>query len=382
MRQPTLYIHAGMHKTGSTAFQKTAARHSQTLRAHGLAYPDLPQPNHSHFLVSQFAGPGDVMNRRVARLRRNGLDVFLDESDRLRAEFEAYLAKTANDGLDGIISGEDIAIVGVSGLTTLRDLALQHFSNIVVVALVRPPRSFMHSAAQQLIKSGSTLASFAADPPAPSYRGRFGPLIEVFGQDNVRFTLYTQQMRREKAIVPTLLRMIDREGVTFDDVGPQSANVALPQTAAKLLLMVNAKLRKRQRPDGLPAPIADALADGPFAEFVDKAVTARGEGFRWPGKIVRKLQAVPGPSFRLPLEIIEKGLETGASSTEWMSQTMGVDIAAADEPASPSSPDAADLSALSEAEVADICTALSDDKQARRAARKKAEATAASPTAN
>ncbi|MEM8854341.1 MAG: hypothetical protein AAGD34_11625 [Pseudomonadota bacterium] len=378
MKEPTLYIHAGMHKTGSTAFQKAAARHSDVLRAHGLIYPDLPLPNHSHFLVTQFAGPGDVMTRRVARLRRNGLDAFLDESDQLRASFETYLEKTAGEGHDGIISGEDVAIVGTSGLTELRDLALQHFAKVVVVALVRPPRSFMHSAAQQLIKSGATLTTLAADPPVPGYRGRFGPLIDVFGRDNVRFALYTEQMRQEKAIVPALMDMLDRSNVSLTDLGSIAANVSLPQTAAKLMLMVNGALNRRERPDMIPAPIAEALADGPFDEFVERALNAGNERYRWPGQIIRRFQDVPGPSFRLPADIVEKGLAATTPATEWMSETMGVDINAADDTASP---EPGDLSDLSEAEVADIANALTEDKRARRAARMEAQ-DAASPSAD
>ncbi len=178
-------IHAGMHKTGSSAIQDGLSRHE----ADDFHYLDWYSSNHCELFVYLFEAEADA--RTYHAIRARGPD-FAARIPGIRAE---WLARTAAQldrcqGKTVLFSAEDISHpVMARALPAMKDFFSRWTDDIRVLAYVRSPMSFAQSAFQQMLKDGGARKF---DPVLlwPRYRERFEPLDRVFGPENVTLRSY------------------------------------------------------------------------------------------------------------------------------------------------------------------------------------------------
>ena len=352
---PTFYFHIGMHKTGSTALQSWCARHRAELARAGLRYPDLPEPNHGNFYVTQF---NPVRERYAERLRRRGKSTYFDRRTDVRERFERFLAGAAAEGADVLSSGEAASYLRPRALREIADVVGRHFDRVIVLALVRPPRSFAASLSQEKIKAGDSFDGLLERPPVPHYRRRFQSFIDVFGDDSLRLGIFHRERLREGCVLQTVLSMTDRDVSALAAARAPRANESIGMAAAKLLSAVHHAAREPGRRPDVPEPVLARLARWEHGRFLDGIGAFGGRDVLWPRRLRRRVHAIEGAPFAVPEAIQERVRDLSGEDVAWMSGRLGVDLAALDVPPTGVAPTLEECRRFNAAEVEAICRAL------------------------
>ena len=145
MRVRKIYVHVGLHKTGSTSIQRACWFNKDTLKKNGIIYPELlrnelkPVPNHSGFFREWYE-----------QATTHGGGIFLNHED--------YYGRQIMDidkHFDILLSGEFLSIP--SNYAALRRFITRNFPNCVIetIVYVRSPYSHMCSRLSMSIKRGT-----------------------------------------------------------------------------------------------------------------------------------------------------------------------------------------------------------------------------------
>lgn len=169
-----VFIHVGMHKTGSTSIQHSFSQ----FKHEGIRYLQLGNSNHSAVHATLFLQEPEKYpaHKRNGRSLQDVLDLRSLFLDRVKQE----LATAKEECF--ITSGEDISIMDEASLARMRDFFLEYCDKITIVGYVRPPGSLMASALQQRIVGGQ---SVKIESLYPEYEARFSKFDRVFGRKNV-----------------------------------------------------------------------------------------------------------------------------------------------------------------------------------------------------
>ncbi len=175
MKKKTLFLHVGLHKTGTTSIQKNLMDHEQALRLEGYCQPDRlgrPAPGH----------------HRVARLLIDkGPTVFVD-----------HLIEAAD--LDNIIVSSEsfTTLIQLRQFWTaeLVDLINKHF-DVVPILMLRRQDYMMESVFSQKAKHEHKVSRHAV----PNYHYNYLKVVEVlevsFGRDNLQIVIYRDDKRSD-----------------------------------------------------------------------------------------------------------------------------------------------------------------------------------------
>ena len=150
---PRLYVHCGLHKTGTTALQDFLAAQAATLARAGVLYPRAGRPG--------VAGGQHNIAWRLAGDRR--FDPAWGDLDALAAEIDGF------DG-DVALSSEDFEglLTTPGGLAPLADLAAAGGRALVLILYVRHQADYLESLYYQCLKAGLRVefAQFAREAVA------------------------------------------------------------------------------------------------------------------------------------------------------------------------------------------------------------------------
>lgn len=239
------FVHAGMHKTGSTSIQRTLARQPEP----NFTYVDWPVANHSTLfeLLTQTASsplrllrPLGITPANLARRRRPA-------RNRLREQLAALRSP-------GVFSAETIFSADVVRLrrfaAVLSDLPI----TVQVLMYVRPPVSFAHSAFQQRLK-GSPNWRLDPDRLIPDYQRAIAALDEVFGRDQVSLRAYHPWKFPQGDVVQGFAQAL---GLHLSNRSVEVANRGLGAEAVALLYLYRHQMQQQGQPDrtALPALVA------------------------------------------------------------------------------------------------------------------------------
>lgn len=172
-----IFVHIGLHKTGTTSIQATLFNNRETLLGAGLNYLAGAQ-NHSRIIVPVFSTAR--LSRRL--LRRDGVTTKQQAAAnnvRLEAELKKALAENTTARL--VISGEDISTLEGPEIERMRDVLAPHATRIRIIVYVRDPFAVINSRCQARLQRGDTYADIKWVP----YYRRIAPFINVFGRENV-----------------------------------------------------------------------------------------------------------------------------------------------------------------------------------------------------
>jgi len=194
--RPRIILHAGMHKTGSTAIQEMFGTHGVAgVAVPGVAVSGGPRANLSDIVLLLFA-EGPLLDKiHAARWphlsRRAPLRARARSRDQLAAQIAAWLADGTAPRF--LVSAEDISAPDFDHAAVARMAAFfdRFGAETHVHAYVRAPASFMQSAFQQRVKQEKPGAvDLDAANLWPRYRARFEPLDDVFGPDRVHLRAF------------------------------------------------------------------------------------------------------------------------------------------------------------------------------------------------
>lgn len=171
-------VHIGMPKTGSSTLQETFFK---SLDDNGISYGNLPHPNQSGWLYGLFVK--DCLNyhffkewaydsvEKIENFRKQTKELLVEGFIKHPTEIE-------------LLSGEDLFHLHPEGIIELKSFLELYFKKIIIVAYVRPVKSFMESAFQQLLKH-TTLNHLNPVGIYHPYRN-FERYDRVFGRENVK----------------------------------------------------------------------------------------------------------------------------------------------------------------------------------------------------
>lgn len=166
-----------MPKTGSSSIQATLWRENKTEDCEYLKIGTVS--NHGPIIYSLFSKRPELYYVHQDEQRTvSQLEEFIEF---YRNELTKTL--TSIQTKQYIISGEDILFLQEDELLALKSYLLQFSCEILVVGYVRPPISFMQSAAQQNIRTG--VVGFGIADFFPNYKKGLEKFDRVFGQDKV-----------------------------------------------------------------------------------------------------------------------------------------------------------------------------------------------------
>jgi len=170
-------VHIGMPKTGSSALQESFFNN---LKDERVSYGNLPEANQSGRLYGLFVDKPQEYhyftkknwnNKEIEKFRNENIKLLVDGFVNHETPIE-------------LLSAEDLFHLGSQGsIEALKNFLEPYFKKIIVVAYVRPIKSFMESAFQQLVKN-HYLGNFDFNRIYHRYKN-FQAYDEVFGEKNV-----------------------------------------------------------------------------------------------------------------------------------------------------------------------------------------------------
>ena len=171
-----------MHKTGSTSIQKSLNKFVNK----EFMYANICNTsNHSVAIFSMFSGAPERHHLNASRLSDPSImKSFLHTA---KTDLEKSIKSSEHRTL--ILSGEDIGRLEKSELKIMRERLEEYYDRIQIIGYVRPPKSYMTSALQQMIRSGGR-SRFKLHQVYPDYRSRFSKFDEVFGCNQVILKLF------------------------------------------------------------------------------------------------------------------------------------------------------------------------------------------------
>jgi hypothetical protein len=213
-----------MPKTGSSSIQATLWRENNIEDCEYLKIGKVS--NHAPIIFSLFSKRPELYY------------IHKDEQRTLSqvGEFVRYCrdeltkALTSIQSKQYIISGEDILYLQEDELCELKSYLLQFSCEIFVIGYVRPPISFMQSAAQQNIRAG--VVGFGIADFAPNYRNGLEKFDRVFGQDKVLLIKFDPDSLVEGDVV---VDFCSRIGISVESKKILRVNESLSLEAIALL---------------------------------------------------------------------------------------------------------------------------------------------------
>jgi hypothetical protein len=287
-----LFLHVGMHKTGTSSIQQTLFDHRPLLQEAGLSYWGA-EPNHSVSIVAAFHEEPHLyhMNRRAGRHTPEAATAWGREC---RARLEAFLAEAPGPRL--ILSGEDIAMLSPAATDELLALVGRHVGRTTVLGFVRPPRSFMVSVFQQRVRGGSTLEDFG-NGIATGYRRRFRKYIGHPGVAGLKFQLYERAALKGGCSIATFLELCGAPPELYPKLELRQLNV----TASRLGVVLNLAAN-----EAVPVFLADGAANPDRSPL-----------------LARFLEDVAGRRLELPPAMLAAWLRQAQPDIAWMEERLG-----------------------------------------------------------
>ncbi len=182
-----IFIHVGMHKTGSSSIQNTF---SAIKGREDFLYLPWEGPNHSGLFVLLFEDP--ARSCKSIGFRKQGLT-----EENMRARRLEWFRKT-NQALSRtkaktvLLSAESICGPFDTATRRLHAFCREKFDAVQVIGYVRDPASYMASAFQEIVKTGN-LPRLDPAPIWPHYRRAFEKLDRYFGKENVKLKFFDKK---------------------------------------------------------------------------------------------------------------------------------------------------------------------------------------------
>ncbi|MFM2356846.1 MAG: hypothetical protein RLZZ528_2582 [Pseudomonadota bacterium] len=212
----TLYLHIGIHKTGTTSIQSTLAGFDDGT----TAYFKISNQNAGWDMFTMFS------DRRAEHWlnRKYSAADLAERTTRITATAEAMFAGNRKNY---IISGELMSqMFKAQEIGAMLAFMRRHFDDIRLIVYVRDPVGYMRSVMQQFVKNGPL--KFDLDLAYPDYRNRLEPWFDAFPPDRREIVLFDPKRFEKGDVVFDFAR---RVGITVRDEDVRRVNESLTAEA-------------------------------------------------------------------------------------------------------------------------------------------------------
>jgi hypothetical protein len=275
-----IFIHVGLHKTGTTSIQATLFHNRATLLANGINYLDTHQ-NHSRIINPVFGTAPDRYRPK--------------DTASLQAQLQRALRANVSPSL--VISGEDISALGKDEIARMRDGLAPYAGRFRIIAYVRDPYASINSRAQARLRRGETFEQIVARPPRTHYR-RIGPFIDIFGRDNVDIRIFDHDRFVGGGLIADFMAALGANPALTSKIDIIRTKQALSHEASCLLNEIN-----RRYP-----------------------VDAEGEHRGRAPNIHALLRRIPGQTFRAPHAVFTRRVAETIDELQWLHALLGKEV--------------------------------------------------------
>ena len=293
-RLSTIYLHIGLHKTGTSTLQEFLYQHrSELLRHTGVYLPGL-QPNLSHPLSSLFhdnpaAYPLNVMHGIDSEEKVAARNVEIQQ------QFDAEFSTCTADSM--LMSGEDMCLLSYDALRRMTDWLDPRCEQLIVACVLRDPTGWSTSAAQSRIRGGETLHEVNEDHRVQ----RLQPLLETiagaFGYERMRWLDFHQLTHHPDNYIVGFLDALGLESNWARNAGVAVVNESISMEAARIVSAINTA-----------RPL-----------YIDGKLNPE----RWPNDIDPICRSVTGQRFRLRDDTLERIRAAEGPMLDWLSDEFG-----------------------------------------------------------
>lgn len=284
-----VWLHIGMHKTGTTSVQVNLANVRKPANWRYLSIGG--SPNMGQALYAMFSPEPHKFHWFVKR--GNSPEQVAAEGARLRRRLARVVSKCRKENI--IISGEALTLIEREGIFALRDFLKPLCDEIRVIGYVRPPAAFKISVFQQRVKHGNDRFNIA--DIKLHYRWKFEKFDEAFGRENVLLRKFDPKNFPQGCIVADICEQIGIEGPECSAI--RRANESLSREACGILYAY----RKY----------------GPGYGVGNSVVR---ENIR----VIAALLAMRGNKFKVSRALVTAGLAGEAKDIRWMEKRLGVPL--------------------------------------------------------
>jgi hypothetical protein len=229
-----LYLHIGMHKTGSSAVQRAFANARTALLRQGICYPG-EEVNHAE-LYFAFSPSPHTEHRNI----RRGIETPCAATALQRGVLAQFAGDLERDQSAKILlSAEGLCALDPPGIERLRDFLSQYVERIVVICFVRSPVSFSVSYAQEAILGGTLIQESLERPQLPQYRQRLGNYLHVFGRESMHVLNYDEIREQGESLSACVLEIMGQRAALEGLINEDKVNTALSLEAALIFDFIN-----------------------------------------------------------------------------------------------------------------------------------------------
>lgn len=275
----TLYIHAGMQKTGSTSIQVTL---SETPTTPGYQFLFRENGNSGFYLRTMFDASfqGNVSLRGKARSA--GVQSFADRIEKFLLRPKPVF----------VISSEMVcSAFGAASLGMIRDWFATKVDDIKVVIYVREPFGYIESLFQEQLKKRS-VEFVKLSRMSPPYKSWFSEVEEVFGAENVIYRHFSSGSLRNGDVVSDF---IATTGLDIPEESVVRKNEGLSRRGVAVVANFNHQLANQTHERDIRST-------------------------RW---ITRLASMLPGSKLRLSNDLLVEAIKDSTEDIAWMEARLG-----------------------------------------------------------
>lgn len=221
-----IIVHIGMHKTGSTAIQKSLDQFENE----DISFISIDNPNASRAIVTAFS------RRYLEYEHWKKAFMTTEEIEQLRSRYRADLQSKLQQISTprAIISGEDISSFDPQSARKLLDYLANYADTVRIISYVRDPLSLAVSAFQEQVKNGQ------GELPKKfgmNYQRRIQKFVNLVGHENMIVREYAPKKFTNGCVVEDFCELA---GIDASTVAVQRANESLTADAVKAIYYLNA----------------------------------------------------------------------------------------------------------------------------------------------
>jgi len=286
----TLFLHVGIHKTGTTSVQNTLFMNKSLLKEHGYLYPDSFGKNHSIELYSAFCDNPEKYHINMKK------DFSIDQINEYNLNNLNNLKKEINETSCSniILSGEDISVLTKKNLFNLKKYINTelNISKIIIILNIREVISFLNSAYQQTIVDNTYIN---LENHYNFYQSKIDKFLQVFKNEKLLVSKYEDSCKNSYGPVGYFCEIIGLKKDFIETLPIENNNIGLSNKAIDFIKYVNKSNKVKN--------------NHLYIEFLSK---------------------ISGDKFYMEESIQKKLLLDNESSNKWLKDNIGIEYSKVD----------------------------------------------------
>lgn len=282
-------VHIGMPKTGSSTLQEAFF---YGLNDENVTYVNLPHSNQSGWIYGTFCQQPESYHFFIKQFITSKKEIknFREKTKKLLIDgFENQKSNTS------LISGEDLFHFNTNEIELMKKFLNEYFRKVLIVAYVRPVKSFFNSAFQQLVKYHDQ-GNIDFNKFYHKYKNLKG-YDEVFGIENVKLFKFDPSAFPEGDIVLDFCHKMHLKPTYSDN---KVVNESLSKEAISILFTYNYHINSK-------------------TDFGKKKYMVQN-------KLVEEISRIGSEKFQFSDKYIARVLENFHDDYAWIKQRMGADF--------------------------------------------------------